>query len=53
MTRDELKTILYETVKADIECEADATNEFQKGYSVGFNDCRARALDAIASALAE
>jgi len=47
MTEEELDELLYETVKADIECEADAENVFQEGYAVGFNDCRARVKAAL------
>lgn len=51
MTKDELEKLIYDEVKADIETEADAENPFQEGYSVGFNDCRARVLSALVQRL--
>lgn len=53
MTRDQLRKIIYDEVKADVECEADADCPFQEGYAVGFNDCRHRALEAISRALGQ
>lgn len=50
MTAAELEKLIYEDVKADVECEADANNPFQEGYAVGFNDCRARVLSALIAA---
>ena len=47
MTREQLRRIIYDEVKADIETEADAKGPFQEGYSVGFNDCRYRVLEAL------
>ena len=44
---NELQRIIYDEVKADVECEADAENSFQEGYAVGFNDARARILKAL------
>ncbi len=50
MTWDELKRLLYDEVKADVEF-ADAENPYQEGYAVGFNECRCRALHRIAEKL--
>ena len=47
LTKDELTKLLYYEIEAAVECEADANNAFQEGYSVGFNDCRARVLTAL------
>ena len=51
MTEAELRKLIYEEVKADVECEADAENTFQEGYAVGFNDCRYRVLKALVERL--
>lgn len=53
MTKDELTRIIYDEIKADVECKADAKNPFQEGYSVGFNDCRARVLSVLVAKLTE
>lgn len=47
MTKEELERVIYDEVKADVETEADAMNEYQEGYSVGFNDCRARVVERL------
>lgn len=50
MANPELEKLIYDDVKADVECEGDAENPFQEGYSVGFNDCRARVMAALLAA---
>ncbi len=47
MTEEALRKIIYDEIKADIECEADATSPFQEGYAVGFNDCRVRVFSTL------
>lgn len=47
MTEEDLKRIVYDEVKADIETEADAENAYQEGYAVGFNDCRYRVVKRL------
>ena len=47
ITKEELQRLIYDEVKADVETEADATNAYQEGYSVGFNDCRYRVFHLL------
>lgn len=47
VTKEILEHLLYEEVEADIETEAAAENAYQEGYSVGFNDCRFRAVKRL------
>lgn len=51
MTWNELETLIYDEVKADVECEADAESPYQEGYAVGFNECRWRVLRQLAERL--
>jgi hypothetical protein len=48
--RAALHRIIWDEVKADVECEADAENPYQEGYAAGFNEARHRIEQALAAA---